>query len=192
MQPARGLPRAPSRYSPYHNLKAAKDRQQYVLGRMVEEKYISQAEADAAAKAPLSIRSRRSQHMDAAAFFTEQVRRDLEATYGRDLLYRGGLGDEWREAGVYARWLVPWLAAGVVNVPSMSILLVLKMQKYLLVYETALLAARVLAILVPGLMNNVMGAIVSYSVVGVLANTTLILATSWFVRSKSRATLSPG
>ncbi len=86
-----GLPRAPSRYSPYHNLKAAKDRQQYVLGRMVEEKYITQAEADAAAKAPLSIRSRRSQHMDAAAFFTEQVRRDLEATYGRDLLYRGGL-----------------------------------------------------------------------------------------------------
>ena len=86
-----GLPRAPSRYSPYHNLKAAKDRQKYVLGRMVEEKYITQAEADAAFKAPLLIRSRRSQHMDAAAFFTEQVRRDLEATYGRDLLYRGGL-----------------------------------------------------------------------------------------------------
>ena len=86
-----GLPRAPSRYSPYHNLKAAKDRQKYVLGRMVEEKYITQAEADAAFKAPLVIRSRRTQHREDAAFFTEQVRRDLEATYGRDLLYRGGL-----------------------------------------------------------------------------------------------------
>jgi len=86
-----GLPRAPSRYSPYHSLKQAKERQQYVLGRMVEEKYISQAEADAAYRAPLTIRPRRSQQMDAAAFFTEQVRRDLEASYGRELLYRGGL-----------------------------------------------------------------------------------------------------
>jgi penicillin-binding protein 1A len=86
-----GLPRAPSRYSPYHNLKAAKDRQHYVLGRMVEEKYITQAEADTAFKAPLLVRPRRDQHMQAAAFFTEQVRRDLEATYGRELLYRGGL-----------------------------------------------------------------------------------------------------
>ena len=86
-----GLPRAPSRYSPYHNLKLAKERQHYVLGRMVEEKYITQAEAEAAFKEPLVIRPRRLQHMDAAAFFTEQVRRDLEAAYGRERLYRGGL-----------------------------------------------------------------------------------------------------
>jgi len=86
-----GLPRAPSRYSPYHNLKAAKDRQQYVLSRMVEEKFIEPAQAEAAYREPLNIRPRRSQHMQAAAFFTEQVRRDLEATYGRELLYRGGL-----------------------------------------------------------------------------------------------------
>lgn len=86
-----GLPRAPSRYSPYHNLTAAKERQKYVLGRMVEEKYITQAEADAAFKLPLVIRPRRSQHRDDAAFFTEQVRRDLEARYGHDLLFRGGL-----------------------------------------------------------------------------------------------------
>lgn len=86
-----GLPRAPSRYSPYHNLKTAKERQKYVLGRMVEEQYISEAEAEAAFREPLNIRPRRSQHRDEAAFFTEQVRRDLEAVYGRELLYRGGL-----------------------------------------------------------------------------------------------------
>lgn len=86
-----GLPRAPSAYSPYRNLKAAKERQKYVLGRMVEEQYITQGEAEAAFKTPLLIRPRRHQHMQAAAFFTEQVRRDLEAAYGRELLYRGGL-----------------------------------------------------------------------------------------------------
>jgi len=86
-----GLPRAPSRYSPYHNMKQAKDRQRYVLDRMVEEEYITRPEAEAAFKAPLVIRSRRVQSMNAAAFFSEQVRRDLEASYGRELLYRGGL-----------------------------------------------------------------------------------------------------
>ncbi len=86
-----GLPRAPSRYSPYHNLQAAKDRQKYVLGRMVEEQYIGQAQADAAFRETLIIRPRRNQHRQDAAFFTEQVRRDLESRYGRDLLYRGGL-----------------------------------------------------------------------------------------------------
>lgn len=86
-----GMPRAPSRYSPYNNLKLAKDRQKYVLDRMVEEKYITPAEAEAAFKLPLVIRSRRVQSMNAAAFFSEQVRRDLEASYGRELLYRGGL-----------------------------------------------------------------------------------------------------
>ena len=86
-----GLPRAPSRYSPYHNLKQAKDRQKYVLDRMVEEQYITQTEAEAAFRTRLVIQPRRVQNMAAAAFFTEQVRRDLESTYGRELLYRGGL-----------------------------------------------------------------------------------------------------
>lgn len=86
-----GLPRAPSRYSPYLNLKLAKERQKYVLGRMVEEKYVSREEAEAAYRAPLTIRPRRARNLTAAAFFTEQVRRDLEAAYGRELLYRGGL-----------------------------------------------------------------------------------------------------
>lgn len=86
-----GLPRAPSRYSPYRNFKAAKDRQKYVLGRMVEEQYITQAQADAAFAAPLVIRPHRNQHKADAAFFTEQVRRYLEEHYGEEQLYRGGL-----------------------------------------------------------------------------------------------------
>ncbi|MEZ4485698.1 MAG: transglycosylase domain-containing protein [Syntrophotaleaceae bacterium] len=43
-----GLPQAPSRYSPYSHLQRAKDRQRYVLERMVAEGYIP---AEAAAKA---------------------------------------------------------------------------------------------------------------------------------------------
>jgi penicillin-binding protein 1A len=86
-----GLPKAPSRYSPYRHYERAKDRQVYVLGRMVSEGFISQDEADQAKAEELEIRPRINQHITDAAYFTEQVRRYLEDTYGEDLLYRGGL-----------------------------------------------------------------------------------------------------
>ncbi len=86
-----GLPKAPSRYSPYRHYERAKDRQVYVLGRMVSEGFISQKEADQAKAEELEIRPRINQHITDAAYFTEQVRRYLEKTYGEEQLYRGGL-----------------------------------------------------------------------------------------------------
>ena len=86
-----GLPKAPSRYSPYSHYDRAKERQIYVLGRMVREGFITENEADIAAQEELDIRPRVNQHIMDAAYFTEQVRRYLEETYGEDLLYRGGL-----------------------------------------------------------------------------------------------------
>ncbi len=86
-----GLPKAPSRYSPYRHYERAKDRQVYVLGRMVSEGFITQEEADQAAAQELVIRPRINQHLTNAAYFTEQVRRYLEDTYGEEQLYRGGL-----------------------------------------------------------------------------------------------------
>ncbi|MDT8440527.1 MAG: PBP1A family penicillin-binding protein [Desulfuromonadales bacterium] len=86
-----GLPKAPSRYSPYRHFDRARDRQQYVLTRMVEEGFVTREEADAALAETLKIRPRVNQHILDAAYFTEQVRRYLEQTYGRERLYRDGL-----------------------------------------------------------------------------------------------------
>jgi penicillin-binding protein 1A len=86
-----GLPKAPSRYSPYRHYERAKARQVYVLGRMVSEGFITQEESDLAAAQELVIRPRINQHLTNAAYFTEQVRRYLEDTYGEEQLYRGGL-----------------------------------------------------------------------------------------------------
>jgi penicillin-binding protein 1A len=86
-----GLPKAPSRYSPYRHYERAKSRQVYVLGRMVSEGFITQAEADQAQAEELDIRPRINQHITNAAYFTEQVRRYLEETYGEEQLYKGGL-----------------------------------------------------------------------------------------------------
>lgn len=86
-----GLPQAPSRYSPYQHLARAKERQKYVLGRMVHEKYITEVEAEAAFAEELTIHPRVNRHVAGAAYFAEQVRRYLEQTYGEELLYTGGL-----------------------------------------------------------------------------------------------------
>ena len=86
-----GLPKAPSRYSPYRNYERAKDRQIYVLGRMVDEGFITREESDQAKAEELEIRPRINQHITDTAYFTEQVRRYLEDTYGKELLYHGGL-----------------------------------------------------------------------------------------------------
>ncbi|MEJ2202040.1 MAG: transglycosylase domain-containing protein, partial [Desulfuromonadaceae bacterium] len=86
-----GLPQAPSRYSPYRHFARAKERQKYVLGRMVEEDYVTAEEASAALQIELTIHPRTNDHIRDAAYFTEQVRRHLEQTYGEERLYTAGL-----------------------------------------------------------------------------------------------------
>ncbi|HEX7415571.1 MAG TPA: PBP1A family penicillin-binding protein [Smithellaceae bacterium] len=85
-----GLPKAPSNYSPFLHYEKAKQRQSYVLTRMVEDGYISQAEMDKAAAAPLQLRSTRPKEK-IAAYFVENVRRYVQEKYGADILYKEGL-----------------------------------------------------------------------------------------------------
>lgn len=86
-----GLPQAPSRYSPVVNPGLAKDRQKYVLKRMLEEKHITLEQYRVASEAPLEIDSETEDPFEKAPYFTEHIRRYLLAKYGEDLLYRGGL-----------------------------------------------------------------------------------------------------
>lgn len=86
-----GLPQAPSRYSPYRHYERAMDRQRYVLGRMVQEGYISQQEADEARVEEVMIKPRLNTHLKETAYFNEQVRRYLEERFGTEVLYTGGL-----------------------------------------------------------------------------------------------------
>ncbi len=86
-----GLPQAPSRYSPYRNIEGATERQKYVLGRMVQEGFISSAAAQAALSEEIQIHPRINTNSAATAYFTEQVRRYLEDAYGEEKLYTAGL-----------------------------------------------------------------------------------------------------
>ncbi|MFO7983268.1 MAG: penicillin-binding protein 1A [Desulfuromonadales bacterium] len=86
-----GLPRAPSRYSPYRHLDRAKQRQQYVLDRMVANDFLTSDEARDAYSEELTIHPRVNSYITDTAYFTEQVRRYLEKRYGEKMLYTGGL-----------------------------------------------------------------------------------------------------
>lgn len=86
-----GLPKAPSRYSPYNNFELAKERQKFILGRMLEENFITVEEFEAAMDTEIKLQPRDSRALWVAPYFTENIRRYLEEKYGYEALYRGGL-----------------------------------------------------------------------------------------------------
>lgn len=85
-----GLPKAPSNYSPFTHYERAKQRQIYVLGRMVEDGFISKEEMQKASDAPLKLRPIKPKDK-MAAYFVENVRRYVQEKYGADVLYKEGL-----------------------------------------------------------------------------------------------------
>jgi penicillin-binding protein 1A len=76
--------------SPYRNMKAARERQSYTLRRMVEEQYITQAQADEAKAQPVVLRGY-SGPTSIAPYFTELIRQHLQEKYGAKAVYEGGL-----------------------------------------------------------------------------------------------------
>ncbi len=86
------LAKAPGKVNPYSRQEKLIRRRGYVLSRMVADGYATQEQASAAQEMPLETVSRlRGQEYAAAAYFVEELRRDLVADYGEDALYQGGL-----------------------------------------------------------------------------------------------------
>ena len=85
------LPKAPNNYHPVRKPEAAVARRNWVLGQMVANGAVSETEAEAAMRAPLRTRDRAPETFVEAPHFAEEVRRWLQARYGDDTLYEGGL-----------------------------------------------------------------------------------------------------
>ncbi len=87
-----GLPKAPSRYSPFANPERAEQRRRYVLKRMREDHHIDEASYASALAEPLALAVAASESPTSdAAYFTEEVRRVLVDALGNDTLLEGGL-----------------------------------------------------------------------------------------------------
>ena len=85
------LPKAPNNYHPVRYPEAALERRDWVIGRMLQDKRISEEEAAEALATPLEIKRRDATEVVEADHFAEEVRRELARLYGEDGLYKGGL-----------------------------------------------------------------------------------------------------
>ncbi len=85
-----GLPKAPSRYSPYLHTERARMRRSYVLNRMAEDGYITEEERTITIEMPIVLEDAEKREK-LAPYFTENVRRYIQKRYGTDVLYREGL-----------------------------------------------------------------------------------------------------
>ncbi|MCD6153332.1 MAG: PBP1A family penicillin-binding protein [Syntrophobacterales bacterium] len=85
-----GLPKAPNRYSPDLHPKRARMRQAYVLNRMAEDGYITDEEKTTAMEASIELKSSPGKGK-IAPYFTENIRRYIQSSYGSEVLYQEGL-----------------------------------------------------------------------------------------------------
>jgi penicillin-binding protein 1A len=84
------LPRSPSNYSPFERPELAQRRRAIVVGRLLEQGYISEAEAKATNRAPLGLVPS-ERRRGSGQYFLEYLQQSLEAKYGSDVLYKSGL-----------------------------------------------------------------------------------------------------
>jgi len=109
-----GLPKAPSKYSPFAAPQRAEQRRRYVLGRMHEDGVIDTPTYEAAlAEVPKLAKGPWEQDYESAAYFTEEVRRHLFEVLGGDRVLAGGLRIETTLDADLQRAAVSALRAGL-------------------------------------------------------------------------------
>lgn len=86
-----GLPKAPSRYNPIRQPKRAKIRRDYILQRMYEQQYISQAQYQEAISESVSAKVYQVEAETYAPYIAEMARASVEAQYGVENMYTLGL-----------------------------------------------------------------------------------------------------
>lgn len=84
-----GLPQSPSSYNPYNAYSKAKKRQEYVLQQLLQDRYMTQAEYDAALDEPINLRTKK--HSIQAPHFVHEILAELEDQFGEDVVNNGGL-----------------------------------------------------------------------------------------------------
>lgn len=84
-----GLPKAPSAYNPIVNPKRAKTRQLHIIDRMLENGFITAAQAEAARTEEIKIKSGANSTKVHAEYVAETVRQLMFAQYGDETYTRG-------------------------------------------------------------------------------------------------------
>jgi penicillin-binding protein 1A len=86
------LPKGPNNYHPFRRRDEAIVRRNYVIDRMLDDRFITAQQAEEAKKDPLAVTTRSTGAQIAASeYFAEEVRRYINDKYTEKKLYEGGL-----------------------------------------------------------------------------------------------------
>jgi len=85
------LPKAPSKYNPYKSIKKAKFRRNFVLKNLYDNSFIDEKQYEDLIEKKIVTKKRKIKFFEEANFYSEEVRRIVNNTYGYDNLYKGGL-----------------------------------------------------------------------------------------------------
>jgi len=92
------------------------------------------------------------------------------------------LGEAWREAGEYARWMVLWLYCAYLNPPAYVTAQVLGKQRLILVFEIAMTAMRTLALWYGFTEGSALTGIMLFSLTGVAFQLALVAGMGWIAK----------
>ncbi|HEY6004582.1 MAG TPA: transglycosylase domain-containing protein, partial [Anaeromyxobacter sp.] len=106
-----GIVQSPMRHSPVNHPASAKERQRYVLRRMVEEGFISKPQADAEAARPIPVRP--PEDDPPGEFYADAVRKYLDERYGAEVVETEGLQVDVAMDPVLQRYAEAALQAGL-------------------------------------------------------------------------------
>lgn len=84
------MPKAPSSLDPTRHPEKAKARRDYVIDRMLEEKYVTDAQAQKAKSTPLNLSTRFDHAILDNGYYTETTRLELIDKYGHESAYQDG------------------------------------------------------------------------------------------------------
>ncbi len=106
-----GIVQSPMRHSPVNHPASAKERQRYVLRRMVEEGFITKAQAEAEAARPIVVRP--PEEHPPGDFYADAVRQYLDARYGAEVVETQGLAVDVAMDPLLQRYAEAALEAGL-------------------------------------------------------------------------------
>lgn len=93
-------------------------------------------------------------------------------------LFEFVFGSRWRSAGIEAGWLLAAQAAGIVNIPALTVITVRRWQHPHLVFQACTIPLRIAGLVIAGLEAGPQAAIAAYAVLSIaasLALTTVVL-----------------
>ena len=85
------LPKAPSRYNPYKNIKLAKHRRDLVLKNLLENNYINKKEFKEFVNNKILLKKRKKIFLENTHYYVEDIRKDVIDKFGFEKVYKQGL-----------------------------------------------------------------------------------------------------